>query len=915
MIPGSVRPSRPMNIYKIFFLFFAGVGFIVFSPILIIFLDTVSAFHTSSKIREQNQIVNQTRLLNYSLILETQKAMVLISGTKENRDIFKSGWKDVRKENSEALNALIQAAMSISDTPKTALTLQELEKARLGSEKLSEALEKDNYIHPETFLDTQKHLSETLALLRIEILEPQSAAEFAFQQSFLVHKTAQNLLDLTAYEGNLLLSFIHADENLDDSTMQRLTLLRDTAQTERSQLSRQIEKINRGKNFSNDTPGFGVFYGLQDFEDSFKSLDEMRRRIYSSSMAGEPYPVAAQEWKKGFEQALDSIKRLEDVVSMPAEAALQDHLKSLTRRLSLITVAGLVAIGILYILFLILKVRILKPIGLVTKRMTELAAGDLELDLPETTRMDEVAEMIEALKVFKQTALNARRLATIPERNPDPIIELNENGMITYMNEAAIREFPNMYMVDGTVHPIFKDFVDLQMESLSARKNTVLHVRKVNDKYYERYTTFVALQDQSLTRVFLRDITEKVKQEGALQESQERAQAFMNALEASQTGLVVLLFNNGNWMVDFVNGSFTHMTGYRLDEIKASPFSFLSGPLTDLSALSFLKSRIERRMSGSRELLCYKSDGSAFWVRMQVAPILNRQGKINKYSLMLEDISEEREREDGAKKQQNLVAVGEMAGGMAHEINNALQPILGLSEALSKKFSSDPEAHEQYELSKVVYEYALYAKNIVSDMLSFTRQESSVLTPVKACEILDQNLKLLQDSLPDRVRLVSENIQDGSSEERLDATIHINPTGFFQIMANLIKNACHAMDDNGTITVGYCERSVSDDNALNLPSGSYFEIQVRDTGCGMDDKTKAKIFEPFFSTKKVGEGTGLGLSVVYGILQRWGGHIDVASAPGKGSVFTLLIPIQDQSVQGLLPDMATAALKNGVPAP
>lgn len=914
MTPEVKRAYKPMNIYKIFFLFFAGVGFIVFSPIVLIFLDTVSAFKISNKIREQNNIVNQTRLLNYSLILETQQAMDLISGSKENLDILKSSWKDLRKDNSLALRNLIVTAMVSLGTPKTALTLQELEKARLASEQLSAALEEDEYMHPETFLDTQKHLSETLALLRIEILEPQSAAQFAFQQSFLVHKTAQTLLDLTAYEGNLLLSYIHAAKTIDDPTLQRLTLLRDSAQTERSQLTRQIEKISRGQKFSSENMGFTLFYGLQDLEDSFKNLDEVRRRIYASSMAGEPYPLAAQEWKKSFERALDSIRKLEDVVSMPAEIALQDHLKSLTRRLSLITLAGMVAVGILYILFLILNVRILGPIGQVTKRMTDLAAGDLELDLPETTRMDEVAEMIQALKIFKQTALNARRLATIPERNPDPIIELNEDGMITYMNDAAVREFPNMYMVDGTVHPIFKDFIDLQMDSTSAKKNAVLHVRKVNEKYYERYTTFVELQDQSLIRVFLRDITEKVKQEGALLESQERAQAFMNALEASQTGLVVLQIMNGSWLVDFVNSSFTNMTGYTLEEIKDTPFNFLSGQNTDFSALGFLKSRIDRRISGSRELLCYKRDNTPLWVRMQVAPILNRQGKINKYSLMLEDITDEREREEGVQKLQKLVSVGEMAGGMAHEINNALQPILGLSEALTKKFSSDAKAQEEYELSKVVYEYALFAKNIVSDMLSFTRQEASVLTPVKAYTLIDQNIKLLQDNLPSSVRLLYEDHNEKSYAKEREAVILINPTGFFQIMTNLIKNACHAMENQGTITIGYRERSLPDHNAYNLTSGSYFEIHVRDTGCGMDEQTKAKIFEPFFSTKKVGEGTGLGLSVVYGILQRWGGRISVASEPGKGTIFTLLIPLQAQGFQDLPPEH-TQGIRSGVPAP
>ena len=97
------------------------------------------------------------------------------------------------------------------------------------------------------------------------------------------------------------------------------------------------------------------------------------------------------------------------------------------------------------------------------------------------------------------------------------------------------------------------------------------------------------------------------------------------------------------------------------------------------------------------------------------------------------------------------------------------------------------------------------------------------------------------------------------------------------------------MLDNGTTTVGYCERSVSDDSALNLPSGSYFEIQVRDTGCGMDDKTKAKIFEPFFSTKD--GGTGLGLTVSYNIITAHGGTLEYLSERVPGACFRIFLPI------------------------
>ena len=132
------------------------------------------------------------------------------------------------------------------------------------------------------------------------------------------------------------------------------------------------------------------------------------------------------------------------------------------------------------------------------------------------------------------------------------------------------------------------------------------------------------------------------------------------------------------------------------------------------------------------------------------------------------------------------------------------------------------------------------------------------------------------------------------------------PNALLQVLDQLIDNAMR----HGLV-------SSQQPQLLFKLSETQEDIQlcVCDNGLGIAEDNLPRIFEPFFSTKEVGEGTGLGLSVVYGILQRWGGHIDVASAPGKGSGFTLLIPLEDQSVQGLLPDIATAALKNRVPRP
>ena len=879
-----------LNIHQTFLIFFAGVGLIVFSPIMIIFTDTINAFTVSSTLKRQNYMVGLIREYSYELADEMSKGALILSNGDDQVDVKDLGaWRTARMSSEVKYDSLVEEVSKLSSSQMESLALVDIRDARNTLEMINAKIENNEYVHIDTFLETHKDLNSALNLLQSDIIQPQNPGQFAIQQILQVQLSAQMLFDVTSQEGVFILRMLKEHGQIEEGTLQKLAVLRDTAQEKREYLALQIEKMSQKRHYTSRDNAFKLFTALQSLEDRFLELDQMRRKIYAASLLGVEFPVTYEEWQDQLKKTLRAAEDVERVVASPSQSALGNNLKDLIQRLMIISAAGFIAVAILYILFLLLKVRILKPVDMITQQMTGLAAGDLHLDLPETHRMDEVAEMIEALKIFQQTAVNARRLASIPERNPDPIIELNENGMITYMNQAAQKEFPNMYMVDGTVHPIFKDFFDLQIEGMRQNVSSLLQIKQVNDKYYERYTTFVGLQNKMLVRVFLRDITDKRNQEMALQDSQQRAEAFMNALEASKTGLVILKHKDGKHTVDYMNNSFSKITGYQVEDFLSQNFEFLAGEQTDKLTLSGIKSAVDKSLSISREILCHKKDEQTFWARMHLAPIRDASGAAVKYSLILEDISEEKLRQENAKKQQNLVSVGEMAGGMAHEINNALQPILGLSEALNTQFLKDEKFKDKQQLTQVIYEYALFAKNIVTDMLAFTRQDSTTLEDIKIQDVIHHNIPLLKDNMPSGVTLEAEDLILGSDDA--DEMVRINKTGFFQILTNLVRNACHAMNEEGQITITSRTEMLEQGNSYHMAAGRYLLMDIADTGCGMDERTKAKIFEPFFSTKDVGKGTGLGLSVVFGILKSWNGGITVDSKVGEGTTFTLLIPI------------------------
>jgi len=234
---------------------------------------------------------------------------------------------------------------------------------------------------------------------------------------------------------------------------------------------------------------------------------------------------------------------------------------------------------------------------------------------------------------------------------------------------------------------------------------------------------------------------------------------------------------------------------------------------------------------------------------------------------------------------QKMETIGTLAGGVAHDFNNILFPIVGHAEMLLEDVPKDSPFRDSL---KEIYTSALRAKDLVKQILTFSRQEKSELKLMKMQPIIKEALKLIRSTIPTTIE-IKQDINSGCG------VIKADPTQIHQIVMNLSTNAYHAMEDTGgELQIRLKEIKSEKFDLINsdIEPGIYACLTIADTGVGMNKDLTEKIFDPFFTTKKQGKGTGMGLSVVHGIVMRMNGAIQVYSEPGKGTQFHVYLPLE-----------------------
>jgi signal transduction histidine kinase len=248
----------------------------------------------------------------------------------------------------------------------------------------------------------------------------------------------------------------------------------------------------------------------------------------------------------------------------------------------------------------------------------------------------------------------------------------------------------------------------------------------------------------------------------------------------------------------------------------------------------------------------------------------------------VKQMEEKRKLENQIQNTQRLEALGTLAGGIAHDFNNILTSMHANASIIKKNIQQSRVAKENMrELITAIRR----ASELVEQILTFSGKVKTKETSVNISREIKESIKLYKAVLP-------RNIQVESHLSPEPLQMMANPTQIRQIIMNLYTNACQAMQqEGGTLTISTRMVKRADDTVLNLKSGCYCKISVKDTGHGMNKETQKRIFEPFFSTRPKGEGTGMGLSVVHGIVKTYGGAIEVESVPGKGSRFDVYLPL------------------------
>ena len=335
--------------------------------------------------------------------------------------------------------------------------------------------------------------------------------------------------------------------------------------------------------------------------------------------------------------------------------------------------------------------------------------------------------------------------------------------------------------------------------------------------------------------------------------------------------------------IHYVNPQFTKTTGYSLQEVLGKNPRLLKSNQMPSAHYTRLWATILQGKVWRGELHNRKKNGELFWESASVSPISDGAGKISHFVAVKEDITQRRHLEAQLRQAQKLEAIGQLAGGVAHDFNNILAAIMMHIGLLQMNPKLDEVTRQA--LKDLIIE-ARRAANLTRQLLMFSRRSVLTVKALDLNEVVANLLKMLS-------RLIGEHIDLRFEGEPALPTIEADAGMMERVLMNLVVNARDAMHKGGQITIRTALIKVDEAHAAAHPdrcAGRFISLTVSDTGCGMDTATLKRVFEPFFTTKPVGFGTGLGLATAHGIVAQHKGWVEVESAPGMGASFQVFLP-------------------------
>ena len=387
------------------------------------------------------------------------------------------------------------------------------------------------------------------------------------------------------------------------------------------------------------------------------------------------------------------------------------------------------------------------------------------------------------------------------------------------------------------------------------------------------------------------EVIEKIAGYYALGIQKTRNQQNQNILNSAITNAseaVVIADAEGRLLV--ANPSFQKVTGHSMEEARGRLTRFLNISGREKQNL---QKEIFRKIKGGKTwdgvLQGKRKGGENYDCHCSIIPVFDEEGRLTNIVALIRDISKELRLKEQLLQSQKMEAMGTLAGGIAHDFNNVIFAISAFTELVFDKSSKDSPIRPYLEQ---IVKSCDRAADMVKQILTFSRQEKTEKTLLKITPIAKEALKFLRSAIP-------TSIQIQQSLENELPQIECNPTQIYQVLVNLCSNAVHAMkDQKGQLAITLRSVELDENYAEQNPplsAGKYVELIVRDDGEGIPKPLVNRIFEPYFTTKIAGEGTGLGLSVVRGIVESHGGTISVESVVGEGTTFRVLFPTVEET--------------------
>jgi len=522
-------------------------------------------------------------------------------------------------------------------------------------------------------------------------------------------------------------------------------------------------------------------------------------------------------------------------------------------------------------------------------------------------RMKNQAALVESERKFRE----------LTEYLPFPLFDTNLKGIVTYINHSGMEFFDiSPDEVQGGISA-FSFCCPENLDHVVANQQQIFHpgyLPKENEftivmKDGRRlplllFTIPIRKDGESAgMRTVVVDLTELKKAEAALRENalQKRISEEFKSIINNIPGMVYHLSEDNvlRFISDVTQGwskLFLQATNIRsLND--AMPYIHPE----DCQLVNDLIKELHLSQKSTANLFRLSiPDSEIKWIENRSTSIFSEDGRFIGIDGILFDVTdriraqEEKKRiDENLLKTQRLETIGTLAGGIAHDFNNILTPILGYSEM---GILLMPDESKEHEFFAQIMQAAERAQRLVSQILTFSRSDKFQPIVVSVRTIVKEALKLLRPTIPSTISIETFFEECGN--------VLVDPTQLHQVVMNLCTNAFQAMKESGGC-ISIALREVAPASELpNLAAKRYVQLSISDTGHGMDKATMERIFEPFFTTKPVNTGTGLGLSVVHGIITSFNGDITVESEPGKGSTFRLYLPVIEDEVLIEQPELA-----------